>query len=276
MRARVEHDFVSTRRVFNHMSRWPELGVVRPIACYPEHLAIVTEESTGETLLAVLERMAVGFPSRHQMQRLCEITARSGAWLRAFQTLDTVGDSSSINGMRDYIDLRLQRLVAARAARFTERDRQRVIARVERLEAEVQPADQNPVAIHADMAPANILVDGERIVVLDFAMASRGAIYHDLARLYLQIDLLRIKPQYRSGVIQCVQRALLHGFEPSLTSEHPLFRLLLMRHHVNHLTTLSLGGERFPSNIYNWYVRRHHRQWIEQELRVPSCTAGSR
>jgi hypothetical protein len=266
MRSRVEHDFLSTRRVFQHMSGSPDLGVIRPIACYPAHLAIVTQESAGETLLGVLEASAAGSPSREQLEHLERIMAKVGGWLRAFQTLAVPPASTAAPDARQYIDVRLQRLVREHQARFSERDRQRVLEHIDTLVAACGPADLRQVPIHADMALANILLDGDRVVVLDFAMAASGATVHDLARLYLQLDLLPVKPRFRTRTIRRLQKSLLAGFDPALDPRHPLFRLFLMRHHVNHFTTLSVREERFPSNVYNWYVRRFHRRWIAREL----------
>jgi len=125
------------------------------------------------------------------------------------------------------------------------------------------------VAIHADLAPGNVLVDDGRVVVLDFAMAGRGSYLHDISRLFLQLDVLRAKPQFRAPVVACLQNGLLRGLDPALTAAHPLFRYLLMLHRVNHLGTLSLSRERFPASVLNARVRRLHRAWIERELAAP-------
>ena len=109
-------------------------------------------------------------------------------------------------------------------------------------------------------------VVGERVIVLDFAMCGRGSVFHDLSRLFLQIDLLRLKPQFTGGVVDRLKRSLLHGFDPQLSPDRPMFRALLMQHRINHLATLSLSHERFPSNLYNRRVRRYHRACLEREL----------
>jgi hypothetical protein len=77
---------------------------------------------------------------------------------------------------------------------------------------------------------------------------------------------MRAKPYFRRPVIRALQKALLRGFDPNLAEDEPLFRLLLLRHHVNHLATLSLRRERFPARAYNAYLRRMHRRWIDCEL----------
>jgi hypothetical protein len=272
MQSRVAHEFATTRRAFEHLSKHPHLGAVYPIACYPEHLAIVTEETPGHTLLSRLVRDAAGFPQEETLTRLDSVLARTGQWIRAFQTMPVEPAVPANERLADYIDIRLRRLVELPAAKFSAPDRAAVLEHVNRLEQPVGSDRQVPV--HADLAPANVLISGERIVVLDFAMSAVGHPLLDLARLYMQIDLLRIKPRYRSRTIRRIQASLLRGFDPSLDDRAPAFRLRLLRYHVNHLNTLAAATGRFPASAYNSYVRRFHRRWIANE--VASADRGPR
>ena len=266
MRTRVEHDYRSNERAFLHMSRWPGLTTVQPVGFYPEQLAVASEEARGETLLARLERSAAGFPSRATMTELSSALARTGAWLKAYSTLERIETPAPAGAFREYEDIRLKKLVAAPLARFTAHDREQVLAHIERLSAAAGPARLEQTPAHGDLALGNLLVDGDRIVVLDFGMAGRGMPFQDLARVYVLVDLLRTKPQYRASTIRPLLRALVDGFDPGLRSDDPRFRLVLLRHHVNHLVTLSERHERFPAGIYNWFVRREHRRWIAHEV----------
>jgi Ser/Thr protein kinase RdoA (MazF antagonist) len=141
-----------------------------------------------------------------------------------------------------------------------------VLAHIDALVSLVSSSDLADVLVHADLAPGNVLIAGRRVVVLDFAMTHRGSLMQDISRLYVQMDLMRAKPQFRRQVIHALQKALLRGFDPGLTKERPLFRLMLLRHHVNHLLTLNVRRERFPAAVYNAHLRRLHRQWIAREL----------
>lgn len=266
MHDRIVHDFETTRRTREAMSGWDDVGAVRPVACYPEHLAIVTEETRGQTLGAFLQARARWFPGRQALQELGDIIATVGRWVRAFQTIDQRPGRISLSESRDYVDLRLERLVRERSAPFTEVDRSRVLSHIDTLARLVTPSDLADVMVHADLAPGNVVVDGHRVVVLDFAMTHRGSLMLDISRLYVQLDLMRAKPHFRRQVIRLLQRGLLRGFDPDLTDDHPLFRLLLLRHHVNHLLTLSVRRERFPATVYNAHLRRLHRRWIDSEL----------
>jgi len=265
LHARVAQDFAITRSIHEFMSRWNDLGVVRPLACYDDLLAIVTEEAAGRTLLQYIESHGRWFPSDVRLRELSTTAESVGRWLRAFQGFEPRDGRVSLDDLRDYVDLRLMRLVTSGAS-LDEGDRQRILEHLHRLASQISQADCREVAIHADLAPGNILISDERVVVLDFAMAKRGSVLHDISRLYLQFDLLRAKPQFGTTLVATLQAGLLRGFDPSLSPAHPLFRLLSMLHRVNHLGTLSLAKERFPSNVLSRRVRGLHRRWIESEL----------
>jgi hypothetical protein len=264
MRVRVAHDFEVSRRVCDAMAGWTDFSVVRPIACYIEHLALVTEQADGETLTAFLESRARWFPSASTRQQMVETLSSIGGWVRAFQSIDVANDQVSLGDLRAYVDVRLQRLTAHNV--FSAALSQRILDYLDALAANVPSSQLADVLIHADLAPGNILVSGRRIVLLDLAMVQRGSRLHDISRLYLQLDVLCAKPQFRPYVIEALQNGLLRGFDETLTRTNPLFRYLLMLHRVNHLGTLALNAEPFPASALSHRVRRIHLRWIEREL----------
>jgi hypothetical protein len=264
MRQRVARDYETTRRVYTSMRGNEHLGAVPPIACYPDLLAIATEEVQGPTLLAHLQTEAAWFPPETRLRQLLDLMATAGRWIRVFQDTVPRGGDLTLDSLRAYIDHRLQRLVGEAA--FTARDRERVLRYVDSVGGRVGSGDLREVAVHSDLGPGNIIVSGRRIVVLDFGMTKLGASLHDLTRLSLQTELLAVKPWFRTDVVRRLQRALVEGFDPLLDVERPLFRLLLLLHRVNHLTTLAVNRTRLPGALYNRLVSRHHRRWLASEL----------
>ena len=264
LRARVARDFETTRSIHDFMSQWDDVGAVRPIVCYEDLLALVTEEAPGETLLQRLRSRAAWFPHADRLADLEATMTNVGRWLKCFQGFEPREGRITLASLLDYVDARLRRLVDQGV--ITGQYRQRIIQHLNRLGRDVAPADLREVTIHADLGPANILVGGSRVVVLDFAMAGRGSDLHDISRLYLHLDVLRAKPQFRANAIGALQAALLRGLDPALIPGHPLFRYLLMLHRINHLGTLALRRERFLSRVLSARVRRLHRQWMDGEL----------
>ncbi len=266
LRRRLIRDYEATRRVQLALLPYEELGVVPPLACYPEHMAIVTEGVSGPTLLEHLQAEAAWFPSSARLKALQHRLSLVGRWLQAFQGSGPRGEAVTIEALRAYVDIRLERLMRHGVRRFDAAGRQRLLRHIDWLGAQVVPEELAGVCIHADLALGNILVSGRRIVVLDFEMANYGTSLHDLTRVFLQLELLAVKPQVRPSLIATLQTALLQGFDPAATPERPLFRLLMLLHRINNVGTLTLNQRSFPETLYNRIVVRQHLRAIAAEL----------
>jgi hypothetical protein len=265
MRRRIVHDFEVSRRIFEALAATDsDAAAVRPLACYVDHLAIVSEEAPGATLLAHLNAHARWFPSSESLRQATLALSRVGRWLRAFQSIDPGTGCVDLDELREYVDVRLQRLVEHHVLR--DAYRARVLRHLDSLARQIRPHELGDVIVHADLAPGNVLVSPNRVVVLDFAMVQRGSTLHDLTRLHVQLDALKAKPQFRASVVSALQHALREGFDPALTPQRPLFRYLELLHRVNHLGSLSLNREGLLASAVSSRVRRLHRDWIDREL----------
>lgn len=266
MRARVEKDFLVTQQVYERMSKGELYGAVRPVACYPAQLAIVTEEVPGETLLKIVEQRVRWAFAPSRSAELERAFAAAGRWIHDFQ--EPAGGAFSLQWIRDYIDSRLQRIAKA-SGRRGERLREQVLRHIDRLGSRLPSAPASAVMVHADLSPSNIMVCGDRVVVLDFAMARAGHPLQDAARLFTQLDLLTVKPQFRRAVIRPLQHALLRGFDPALRLDDPAFRLQVLAQRVNHLGSLSTKKYGILEGIYNRFIVWQHWRWIEREIATP-------
>ena len=274
LRDRVVRDFETMTRVYSFMAAHRDLGVVPPVVCYPEHLTIVTEQVSGPTLQAYLTRHAAWYPSAATLSTMTALLETAGRWIGAFQASMPVNGEVSLDKLRAYVDHRLKKLVTADPGRFDEGVRRRVLQYVDELSKGVDGTELKEVAVHSDLALGNILVDGRRIVVLDFAMTKTGCHLTDVTRLYVQTELLALKPHIRSGVIRQLLSSLLTGFEPDLRLEDPLFRLFVLRHRINHLVTLLEEGSTGVSGAYSRFVCRSHYRWLERELGRVAVASG--
>lgn len=264
MRRRVEREFHTTSRVHAALLNDPECGAVPPMAWYPDLLAIVTEEVAGPTLLQYLSHEATWLPGRATVTDSHLVMSTVGRWIRALQSVEPPGAPADRGSFADYINVRLTRLVEHPNAAFSSARRDGVLRHIESLVSSVRDDELTQVLIHADLSLGNVLVAGRRIVVLDFAMSRMGTTLHDLTRVHLQVGLLALKPWARRQRLRTLQEALLHGYDPALTTNHPLFRLLTLLHRVNNLTSLYLRPQGLK--VYNRLVRRNHERWIADEL----------
>lgn len=269
VRERVVGEFEATKRVNLALQPYDDLQVVPAVACYPDDLTLVTEEVKGPTLLEHLSTRAAWFPTQRVLDDLCATMQAAGRWVRALQTVAGGGSPLTPQGIAAYVDHRLKQLVQCADSHFRERDRADVLGHVDRLVASMPDEAFSTVPVHGDMALSNVLVVGHRIVVLDFAMMKFEGALLDLARLYLQTELLALKPYMRRSVTSRLQAALLAGFDPCLNPVVPAFRLHLLIHRINNLTTVTLKPGPFPESVYNGLVARHHRRSLDAELRAP-------
>jgi len=272
MRARVLRDHRLTCTVHDFMEQGDGLMAVRPVACYGDLLATVTEEAGGMNLLHYLERHAKVFPRRAAITEMTETMVAVGQWVRRFQEFERGDASMVMTAMADYVDHRLVKL--ARAGVIGENRRADVLDYLRRLADSIDQNELREVAVHADFAPGNVLVEPGRVVVIDFAMMSRGSRLLDLTRMHFQLDLLLAKPWFSRSAIEAMQDALLAGFDTALSPGQPLFRFLMVRHRINHLATVALKRERFPARLMNARLRHLHVGWLDRQL--SSTSTGDR
>jgi hypothetical protein len=102
MRRNVLDDFEMTRRVHTGLAAYPGLTAVRPIACFPEDLAIVTEDAPGDTLATLLSRRAAGMPRARTMEELALVLRRVGSWLSAAQAVLSEDGDVNIDALDCY------------------------------------------------------------------------------------------------------------------------------------------------------------------------------
>ena len=269
MRERVVNEFEATRRIHLLMQPFDDLQAVPAVGCYPDALTVVTEEVKGPTLLEHLSTKGAWFPGDARLDDLCSSMRAVGRWVRALQGMGGQGPRLTRQGIASYVDHRLQQLVRHPGAKFDERDRADVLGHIDRLAQQMPDDAFSTVPVHGDMALSNVLVVGRRIAVLDFAMMQYEGALLDLSRLYLQTELLALKPHVRSDVTSRLQAALLAGFDASVHPRLPAFRLHLLIHRVNNLATVTLKPGAFPESLYNGLVARHHRRSLHAELRSP-------
>jgi hypothetical protein len=262
MKRNVVRDFEMTRSVRQALAGCAGLTAVRPIACFPEELAIVTGEAPGPTLAEVLAHGAAGWPGKAASIWMSTLVRRSGAWLRSAQAALPQESAIDVETMRAYLDRRLADLEMSGPIRLTRAGRSAVERYRDRLIDNLGSESLRPVWIHADFCPENIITGDGEITVLDFLMARSGTVYHDVAHLFMHLDSMKVKPWFRPAVIDGLQRDLLAGFEPGLEPERPLFALLLLQHVICHLVTLQGPAPGTTARLYRAALHRRHRQWL--------------
>ena len=118
----VEGEFAATLRLHTALAERPGLAAPRPIAVFPQHLAILTEEVVGTPFDRVLR--AEGWRLRPSPM-LGAIAARIGAWIREYQRVVAASGVLSLADQREYS----RRAASAHHAAHPDRGRSRAGAR---------------------------------------------------------------------------------------------------------------------------------------------------
>ena len=261
---RVRREFQVTLDCWHAFHGAGSIGCVRPLAYFPEHLAIATEEAPGRPLSELLERVLLPFASKADRQLLDRGCHGLAAWLRQFQRAGNGETSAEPAALTEYIDTRLRRLVANPLSGFTAEDRLRVLLVTAWLVGRLQSDEVVEVPIHGELSPAKISVDPAQLTVLDCTSGRRGLALHDLASVFMHVGLFASDHRYSAALIRDVQKKVLHAFDDTLDPQRLSFRIALLVNVVNHYALLA--AQRTPSvaALSDWRVMRRHRSWLRR------------
>lgn len=255
LRRWVEREFAATARLHAEVEGHAGLAAVRPIAVFPDRLALVTEEAAGLPMDAVIRDAQWGRPVPAPLP---EVAFHVGAWIRLYQDVTSTSGTLSLGERREYLDVRLQRLVDAQVISAVERAA--ALERFDALADAIAPGALALSGIHADLCPPNILVARAGVTILDFAMAKTGARLHDLSHLYLHLAFQRWRPRPRQHLLDEAQTQLLAGYDRALTPRDPQFQLLLLQHVVCHVALVAEQTRGAVSPVRRSLARRRWRK----------------
>ena len=239
------------------------LRAPRIVAAFEDLLAIVSERETGVSLERLFKRLVLRRSAGALRQTEAALT-RVGQWVRGFQDGVPVRNPAFQKDYREYLDVRLRRLVETNGGAFTRAHRQKFLDAFDASAARLAPDDLRLVPIHADLCPSNVLVRDDGITVLDFAMSSDGNRFMDIAQLDLHLRSMCSRWRLGDAVTERLQTALFAGFDPDLRPDLPLFRLMTLQHTVCQLTLCAVPA-RGPMRLLQ---ERRLRRRIAWSLRV--------
>ena len=231
--------------------------VVRPVLVDPEKSVTATEECRGKSVYDLIARYGTFFPLRGSLNNLKSSMRSVGGWLAYKNDVLTDSDGRySLDEMVDYIDVRLKILSEDPRRHFPAGYRDRVLKYFDGRKAFITEEELTLSTSHSDFNPGNVMVDEHHVTVLDFGRLVKDSYLLDLVKLYHQLWLFTLKPQFRLPVVRELQEALLAGYgDPQMNRRLTMFQLLHIRNLITHMTLNTRFWLYTPvEKAYNRYV----------------------
>jgi hypothetical protein len=209
-----------------HLCDTPSATVPTPLACLPDELLVITQEAAGVSLQHRLRHVAL-LRTPSNVAALLGDLRRVGEWLRGFQEGVPIF-GLDLQDSREYLDIRLRRLVELGRPAFTASERRTFLDAYDDSLRRMSAHDFRCVPIHADLCPSNILVREDAVTVIDFASSTDGVRCCDLAHLVMHLRLAGRRFRLGDRLTERLVRALIEGFDPALEEDSPGFRFAIL------------------------------------------------
>jgi len=275
---RLATEFNAARRLQIALQSEAEIAVIKPLAYFPEWLAIITEEAAGVTLADLINREGRFWPAAEKLEQLTKHCRRAGQALAAMQTVTAETARFDPAELLDYIDERLQRLVKSRETPLSATDRQRIVKFLEQTIPAVPVQQLGLCGTHGDYAPFNVLATAEKITVADFTMFKAGSVYNDLTYFYHRLEGYLHKPVFRPSTIRGLQDAFTAGYNEAMgkSKSRPgnddlLFKVFWIKHIVNNYSAIMRRRvvnkgktPSWPVQLFNRHVFQRYNRCLQQ------------
>lgn len=224
----------------------PGCAVVRPIAYFPDEMAVVTEAAAGDNLHRLMKTRAVAWRIDAEQERLARACHASGVWLRHFQQLTRKPDSVRLRVDEALRPIRTD-LKACVEIGFPKSGAAQLLALCEAELRLVEGRELPTVGVHPDFQPDNILISDDTVTVLDFTSFQYGGASHDVARFLVTLDGFRRNPLYGRG-IPALMAAFLKGYGIPNDDMRPLLLTSVVRNLARLTQSVRAWKHPFPLN----------------------------
>lgn len=253
---KVENDFKIATWWYGLFSETEEFNVVKPIMVIPEKCIIVTEEGKGKNLHQIIRKTTHIFSNPSNYETTVGYLRNVGKWLK-YRNEILYDDKSifSIEGLKEYINLRLKILTTSTRRKFPKLYRNKVNEYLCINVNNVKDYEYIEVVSHNDFNLGNVLVVNDKVTVLDFGKSRKDSFLLDVSKIYYHIHLYQYKPQYSINAIRRMQSSLLEGFGNKNADKLMMFRFMLIRNTITHLVNITKFWEQnLKEKLYNMWV----------------------
>lgn len=209
-------------------ARSDRLGVITPVACWPDDLAFLTEAFPGRNVELVLRDLVRRFwsrPARHEAEELCR---RAGMWLATFQshTGRLAPTAVDVDELMAYCELRVEKIQASPSSLFDPPFAKAVIRHLETLATRFSASERQAVGRHNDFRPDNMLAGQGRLLVVDFTGFTYGPRLYDFMKFWMRLEYMAFGPVPVGGAIDGLKAAFAEGYGHRVDLGTPMARFL--------------------------------------------------
>ncbi len=253
----ITKEYETTQFWYDRIKDNNHFQVIKPLYYDTDRHVIITEESKGHSLEAYLKSHGQFFPTLYAQKKMMAMLVKAGEWLRYFQSVAPRADDErlSIQYLMDYVNLRLDGLVANPKIKFDKKCKEGIGKTIMDMWQYVEDQDKRLYFVHSDLTLSNILIHGDKVTVLDFPRLKTGSLFKDVTRFYHQLSLMMYKPTFQKRFIHKLMEKFMEGYGNVHLSEHPLFKIYMLIHQITHLGKNARFWEHSAiENIYNRWV----------------------
>ena len=259
----VKVSYTNLQFLYEKFKAFPGYSVIKPIACFPEWFAWVTEESSGTDIWTLIRKKAKFYPSETDLHSLENYCYKCGRWLALFQQITRRPDLDpfEFDAVLELLDDYLSRLVSRQNVTFSEELRRKIITYCQQLILLIPEEDRIVAGNHRDFAPGNILFHDDEIIVLDVEPEEYGTIYRDATYFFHYLIRLQEIPIYRAITITKLQQAFVQGFGTSLDPLKSVVTLYGIQNTLQTLLHLAIDREHV-----SWYHRVYDKILFKKQV----------
>jgi hypothetical protein len=255
-------DILNIQKEFRVLSYYKELfknycnfSVVKPLAFYNEPPALITEECSGEAFDIIVRHNGRLFPSDKTMRYLSLLCKNCGEWLRIFQSFSPIKEDQSFK-FEDTVGFIHNQLNRCSENILLEQD---IINKIHKYIDDKASTISIPniiiTGMHSDFILSNILIDGEKVRVLDFGGYREGPACRDVATFLYSLEILLVNPMFRFSTIDLLKKEFLLGYGwGNNQKDLQLFKLFYIRELLGGLIELSKRMQRGYLRL--WILKR--------------------
>lgn len=264
---RIIAEFQITKEVYQAFHDYSTFYIPYPISIFPEQLIYIMEECPGSPLSKLLRQSLVLWSSKNKKNILLDNLQLVGRWLNIFHEKFYIKDSVfNLEEMKAYCSLRLEKIL--RKNLIDETLSAKVIGFFEHTIPEVPKEDLRVSIAHCDFSPGNILIDEQKISIIDFTRAQPWSIFVDITHLYHHLNLFLYKPIFSKIFVDKAKDSFLNGYGMKELKHKKLFTLFLIQNKLCQLVYLSRKQEHsFKSNLYHKIIIKNAKRWLEETCR---------